>query len=44
MTEMEKGKIRIIGGKWKGKKIFFEINSKLRPTTDRAKEMVFNWL
>ena len=44
MAEMEKGKIRIIGGKWKGKKIFFEINSKLRPTPDRAKEMVFNWL
>ena len=44
MTEMEKGKIRITGGKWKGKKISFEINSKLRPTPDRAKEMVFNWL
>ena len=44
MAEMEKGKIRIIGGKWKGKKISFEINSKLRPTPDRAKEMVFNWL
>ena len=44
MTEMEKGKIRIIGGKWKGKKISFEINSKLRPTPDRAKEMIFNWL
>ena len=44
MAKMEKGKIRIIGGKWKGKKISFEINSKLRPTPDRAKEMVFNWL
>ena len=44
MAEMEKGKIRIIGGKWKGKKISFEINSKLRPTPDRAKEMVINWL
>jgi len=26
MTEMEKGKIRIIGGKWKGKKISKYIN------------------
>ena len=41
---MEKGKIRIIGGKWKGKKIPFSIDPKLRPTPDRAKEMVFNWL
>ena len=44
MTEMEKGKIRIIGGKWKGKKIYFDLNDDLRPTPDRAKETLFNWL
>ena len=41
---MEKGKVRIIGGRWKGKKITFPINPNLRPTPDRAKETVFNWL
>ena len=41
---MEKGKIRIIGGRWRGKKILFPINPNLRPTPDRAKEAVFNWL
>ena len=41
---MKLGKIRIIGGKWKGKKLSFHLDSKLRPTPDRAKEMIFNWL
>ena len=41
---MEKGNIRVIGGKWKGKKISFPLDSNLRPTPDRAKETVFNWL
>lgn len=41
---MEKGSIRVIGGKWKGKKISFPLDSNLRPTPDRAKETVFNWL
>ena len=41
---MKTGKVRIIGGKWKGKKILFNLDSNLRPTPDRAKEMIFNWL
>ena len=41
---MEKGNIRVIGGKWKGKKISFPLDYNLRPTPDRAKETVFNWL
>ena len=44
MKKGEKGEIRIIGGKWKGKKIHFELNDDLRPTPDRAKETLFNWL
>ena len=40
----KKGEIRIIGGKWKGKKIYFDLNDDLRPTPDRAKETLFNWL
>ena len=41
---MSKGKIRIIGGKWKGKKISFTLDKDIRPTPDKAKETLFNWL
>ena len=44
MKKEKKGEIRIIGGKWKGKKIYFDLNYDLRPTPDRAKETLFNWL
>ena len=44
MKKGKKGEIRIIGGKWKGKKIYFDLNDDLRPTPDRAKETLFNWL
>jgi 16S rRNA (guanine966-N2)-methyltransferase len=44
MKKEKKGEIRIIGGKWKGKKIYFDISEDLRPTPDRAKETLFNWL
>jgi 16S rRNA (guanine966-N2)-methyltransferase len=44
MRKEKKGEIRIIGGKWKGKKIYFNLNDDLRPTPDRAKETLFNWL
>ncbi len=44
MKKEKKGEIRIIGGKWKGKKINFDLNDDLRPTPDRAKETLFNWL
>ncbi len=44
MKKEKKGEIRIIGGKWKGKKIFFDLIDDLRPTPDRAKETLFNWL
>ncbi len=44
MKKEKKGEIRIIGGKWKGKKIYFDLNDDLRPTPDRAKETLFNWL
>jgi 16S rRNA (guanine966-N2)-methyltransferase len=35
---------RIIGGKWRGRKITFDSAEGLRPTTDRIRETVFNWL
>jgi len=38
------GTCRIIGGKWRGRKITFDDADGLRPTTDRVRETVFNWL
>jgi 16S rRNA (guanine966-N2)-methyltransferase len=36
--------IRIIGGLYRGKKIPFPVVEGLRPTPDRVKETLFNWL
>ena len=36
--------MRIISGKFKCKKLFSPNNNKIRPTSDRAKEMIFNTL
>ncbi len=36
--------LRIIGGKWRGRKITFLPDSSLRPTGDRIRETLFNWL
>lgn len=42
---MKSSELRIIGGKFKRKKIVFNsINIELRPTLDRVRETVFNWL
>lgn len=38
------GEIRIIGGQWRGRKLKVQDKEGLRPTTDRLKETVFNWL
>lgn len=38
------GQIRIIGGKWRGRKLPVRDSEGLRPTTDRIKETLFNWL
>jgi 16S rRNA (guanine966-N2)-methyltransferase len=37
-------RIRIIGGNLKGRKLTFKGNHKLRPTLDRVRETLFNWL
>ena len=39
-----KQEIRIIGGLYRGKKIHFPTVEGLRPTPDRVKETLFNWL
>jgi len=36
--------VRIIGGKWRGKKLSFPSIDGLRPTPDRIRETIFNWL
>ena len=36
--------IRIIGGKFRGKKLHFPAVEGLRPTPDRVRETLFNWL
>ncbi len=38
------GKIRIIGGLWRGRKLSVADEEELRPTTDRIRETLFNWL
>jgi len=40
----KRGQCRIIGGKWRGRHIKFDDAQGLRPTTDRIRETVFNWL
>ena len=40
----KKGSIRIIGGKWRGRRLHFDIVKGLRPTKDMVRETVFNWL
>jgi 16S rRNA (guanine966-N2)-methyltransferase len=39
-----KGKIRIIGGEFRGRRIAVPSRPGLRPTPDRVRETLFNWL
>jgi 16S rRNA (guanine966-N2)-methyltransferase len=39
-----KGKIRIIGGEYRGRKIAVPDRPGVRPTPDRVRETLFNWL
>ncbi len=41
---MARGEIRIIGGEWRGRKIKVPDVADLRPTPDRIRETLFNWL
>ncbi len=38
------GEVRIIGGQWRGRKLAVANVPGLRPTGDRVRETVFNWL
>src|SRR5262249_12574557 len=37
-------KLRIIAGRWRGVPISFPAHSEIRPTPDRVRETLFNWL
>jgi 16S rRNA (guanine966-N2)-methyltransferase len=36
--------LRIIGGTWRGRKLRFPASEAIRPTPDRVRETLFNWL
>lgn len=43
-TTQQKGEVRIIAGRWRGRKLPVLMLQGLRPTGDRVKETLFNWL
>ncbi|MBX3708175.1 MAG: 16S rRNA (guanine(966)-N(2))-methyltransferase RsmD [Gammaproteobacteria bacterium] len=44
VSHMKPGFVRIIAGKWRGRKLKVLDRDHLRPTPDRVRETLFNWL
>jgi 16S rRNA (guanine966-N2)-methyltransferase len=44
MSAGGRGQLRIIGGIWRGRRLKFPQADTLRPTPDRIRETLFNWL
>jgi 16S rRNA (guanine966-N2)-methyltransferase len=44
MARHRSNTVRIIGGQWRGRRIHFPAAPGLRPTSDRRRETLFNWL
>lgn len=44
VTKEKPSQLRIIGGEWRGRKLSFHARPGLRPTSDRVRETLFNWL
>ncbi|NKB47717.1 MAG: 16S rRNA (guanine(966)-N(2))-methyltransferase RsmD, partial [Legionellales bacterium] len=44
MPRPNNNQVRIIGGRWRGRRIHFPTQADLRPTSDRIRETIFNWL
>jgi 16S rRNA (guanine966-N2)-methyltransferase len=44
VTKHGRSRLRIIGGEWRGRKLSFPDIPDLRPTPDRVRETLFNWL
>lgn len=43
-SSVDEGSVRIIAGRWRGRRLTFPAVRGLRPTGDRVKETLFNWL
>ena len=43
-SRFSKSELRIIGGQWRGRRLSFTAEEGLRPTLDRYRETLFNWL
>jgi 16S rRNA (guanine966-N2)-methyltransferase len=41
---LKRNEVRIIGGAWRSRRIRFTPRANLRPTPDRVRETLFNWL
>lgn len=41
---MQRRQLRIIGGRWRGRRIPLAVTAGIRPTPDRVRETLFNWL
>lgn len=39
-----RNRFRIIGGEWRGRRLGFSPGTQIRPTPDRVRETLFNWL
>ena len=44
MTPAAPGRVRVIGGRWRGRRLPVPDLPGLRPTPDRVRETLFNWL
>lgn len=44
MGRRRSNSVRIIGGQWRGRRVHFPAAPGLRPTSDRRRETLFNWL
>lgn len=44
MGGVKSNRVRIIGGAWRSRQIAFPSRKNLRPTPDRVRETLFNWL
>lgn len=44
LPDAHRNSVRIIGGAWRGRRVAFPDAPDLRPTPDRVRETLFNWL
>jgi len=44
MSKKNRGFVRVIAGLWRGRQVSFPGNDSIRPTPDRVRETIFNWL